>query len=171
MAEEFIFEGNTYRDKTSSKKYDIKGGAGNIIRKNVEDQGRDEFVIALDIILKNGAKVGRAKPELADELLKIRDDAPFLHDRPNPVYLAGAMIVWDILGRESPSYFQDQENGEAINDAMTEILNTIKALLDSSKQRNDNGQLGKEGEKDKEQLTLYRTTIMVSANVLSTTFK
>lgn len=169
MATEFVFGGNRFQDRTTSKKYDIKG-IGNIIRKNVEDQGRDEFITALDIILKRGAKVGRIKPELSDELLKLRDKAPYLHDRSNPIYLAGAMVVWEILGRKKLDYLQDGENADEINTAMSEVLETIKALLDDAKRRNDSGQLGKESEKDKEQLTLYRTTIMVAANVQASIF-
>lgn len=170
MATEFVFGGSRYIDKTSSRKYDIKGAA-TIIRKNVEDQGREEFVTALDIILKRGAKLGRAKPELADELLKLRDATPFLHERPNPIYLAGGMVVWDIVGRKGRSYLEDPENADEINGAMEEVLKTVKELLDDAKRRNDNGQLGKEAEKDKEQLTLYRTTIMIASFVAASTFK
>lgn len=170
MDTEFVFGDNKYQDRrTASKKYELKG-AGNVIRKNVEDPGREEFIIALDIILRTGEQLGKAKPELSTELLKIRDSAPFLHDRPNPIYLAGGMVVWDALGRQDKDFFEDPENADQINEVSEEVLKSIRNILEEAKRRSEATQSMKEKDKSKE-LTLYRTIIMITSNIMATSFK
>lgn len=147
-------------------KFNEKGGGrgtGTGRRITSKDPARDEFVRDLERLLNTGDQIGKAKPDLMDELVLLRDTIPFLADRSDPSYLAAAMIIWDSLKRPDQEYLEDENNSEEINEKSSLILEELKEIIS---ERQKIGVLREKSNYDKEAMTLFRT-ICINSTIIN----
>lgn len=144
----FTFSVSKFGEKGSGR----NTGTGRRIAS--KDPSRDEFLRDIERLLTTGEQIGRAKPELMDELVSLRDSLPFISERADPSYLAAAMIIWDSLGKIDNDYLESEENKEEINEKSEQVLPELKEII-SEKQKI--GTMKEKSSFDKEALTLFRT--------------